>query len=92
MINILTENGLQYLKDIIHSRGLKLKYVAKQLGITPYGLAKKLKGLNEFTVREMNLLISVLSLDKEDYTRIFLPSVFNNIEQTTNKTKRRTND
>lgn len=62
------------LRKVIAGKGLKLNFVANSLNLTPYGLAKKIDGVNEFKQSEMLKLKSLLDLDEESFNAIF----FNN--------------
>ncbi len=50
------------LRSRIKNSGLKLCYIAKALGITPYTLQRKLDNETEFKVSEVNTLSSLLGL------------------------------
>lgn len=50
------------LKELIKSRGLKLKYVAKQLGLTSYGFSLKLNNRQEFKTSEIVALCKLLDI------------------------------
>ena len=58
---------LQYIEE----SGLKKGYIAKQLGINRYSLAKKIKNENEFLGSEMQKLGELLNLDCGERDRIF---------------------
>lgn len=51
--------------------GFKFKYIAKQLGITEYGLIKKRKGVIPFKVNEINILTPLLNLTADERDTIF---------------------
>ena len=59
------------LNNTIKDKGLKKQFVALELGITPYGLAKKLNGENEFKVSEMVKLSNLLDLSEQEKNEIF---------------------
>lgn len=60
------------LKDLIFSKGLKLKYVAKYLGLSPYGLSLKMKNKNEFKTSEVIALCQLLDITSaEEKVKIF---------------------
>lgn len=73
--------NLELLRSTIDDSGLKLKYIAGCLEITPYGLAKKLSGESEFKVSEANILSSILHLDDETRDDIFFAKTFTTSEQ-----------
>ncbi len=59
------------LRREIEKNGLKYKHIALQLGITPYGLQKKIKNNTEFKAREIAKLCDILSLSLEMKEKIF---------------------
>lgn len=59
------------LNSTIKEKGLKKQYIALELGIAPYSLAKKLKGENEFKVSEMVKLSDLLDLSEQEKNDIF---------------------
>ena len=59
------------LNDKVRNSGLKKSYIAKKLGLTPYGLAKKLNGETEFKASEMANISEVLNLTGEMREEIF---------------------
>ena len=62
---------LKLLIETINDSGLKMKYVAQGLGITYYGLLKKLKGESEFKASEISKLSLLLGMDTEKRDEIF---------------------
>jgi DNA-binding phage protein len=56
----MTDTAL--LEKLIAESGLKLSYIAEQLGITRQGLYKKIKGLAQFTGPEIKTLCNLLNL------------------------------
>lgn len=50
------------LKELIKSRGLKLKYVANHLGLTSYGFSLKLNNRQEFKTSEIVALCELLEI------------------------------
>lgn len=61
------------LNEIIKQSGLKKKYLAEQIGRTPYGLALKIDGTNEFTAQEIKKLCEILMItDPNEILEIFL--------------------
>lgn len=63
-------NG-ELLKAAIEKSGVKLKFIALRLGISPYGLKLKLDGVNEFKNSEMIALSELLKLSCNDREKIF---------------------
>lgn len=63
------------LRNRIKEKGLKLKFIAEKLNITPYGLSLKLSSVSEFTVNEVYILSEVLELGEDGLnSEIFLPN------------------
>lgn len=62
------------LQEVIDKSGFTIKYISKQLGITPQGFHKKRVGLSEFTVQEMVILCDLLKISKSQREEIFLAS------------------
>ena len=50
------------LRDMIKSKGLKLKFVAEQIGLTTYGLQLKIDNKNEFKTGEVSALCELLGI------------------------------
>lgn len=50
------------LKELIKSKGLKLKYVAEYLGLSSYGFSKKLNNEQEFKTSEVAALCELLEI------------------------------
>lgn len=59
------------LRNAIKQRGLKYKYVAEKLGISPYGLQKKIENDSEFKVSEVDRLSDMLGLSLRQKDMIF---------------------
>lgn len=60
------------VEKIIKERGLKKKFVARELGLTPYGFALKLRNESEFKASEITKLCAVLGIDSaEEMEQIF---------------------
>lgn len=60
------------LNGIINERGLKLSFIAKHLGLSPYGFARKRNNLSDFTASEIDKLCELLHIDNvEDRFAIF---------------------
>lgn len=57
----MTDTAL--LRDIITTSGLKLHYIAEQVGLSSYGLQLKINGINEFKASEINALCELLKID-----------------------------
>lgn len=50
------------LLRIISEKGLKLKFVAEFLGLSPYGLSLKINNRNEFKTSEVSALCELLEI------------------------------
>ena len=60
------------LKAIIASKGLKMKFIAEQLGLSYYGFILKLDNKNEFKMSEVVALCRLLDInDPIQRERIF---------------------
>lgn len=60
------------LKEVISKSGLKYKHIAQVLGLTPYGLMKKIANESEFKTTEVALLCDILRIsDLNEKERIF---------------------
>lgn len=60
------------LKEIISNNGLKLKYVAEQLGLSQYGFSLKVENKKEFKTSEVTALCELLNINSlEDKEKIF---------------------
>lgn len=51
------------LKKLINNNGLKMKYVAEQLGLSPYGFSLKVENKKEFKTSEVAALCELLNID-----------------------------
>lgn len=59
------------LKEKIKESGMKVQYVAVQIGLTPAGFYKKLNNESEFKVSEIMSITRVLNLSSADRDAIF---------------------
>lgn len=59
------------LKAKIKESGIKISYVAIQIGLTPAGFYKKLNNESEFKVSEIIALTRVLNLSSDERDEIF---------------------
>lgn len=59
------------LKIIIKKSGMKMNYIAKELGITTQSLNNKLASRTRFTINEARELIKVLNLNDKEAKEIF---------------------
>ena len=53
----------ELLQDYIDRSGLKIKFIAEKVGLTPYGFSRKRDGLSEFTPSEIAVLCDVLHIE-----------------------------
>lgn len=65
----MTDTCKLYYK--IKSVGLKISYLAEQLGLSRQGLANKINGETEFYASEINKLSELLKLTPEEREEIF---------------------
>lgn len=63
--------NLDLLKREIKDSGLKQSYIAEQLGLSSYGLSKKLKGNNEFKLSEITRLSKLLKFTVSKRNKVF---------------------
>lgn len=61
----------ELLKKKIEQSGMKVKYVAVQIGLTPAGLYKKISNESEFKVSEVLAITRVLNLSSSERDAIF---------------------
>lgn len=60
------------LREIIEKKGLKLSFLAEQLGLSGYGFALKVDGKNEFKTSEVAKLCELLGITSlREKERIF---------------------
>ena len=68
---VLNLTDSKALRELIESRGLKYKYVAMVLGLSPFGLQRKIDNLTEFKASEIKRLSHLLSLSNAQQQKIF---------------------
>lgn len=61
----------ELLRSKIVSSGLKIKFIADALGITPQGLHKKIENKSEFRASEIVDLCNILKINGKDRDAIF---------------------
>lgn len=67
----MTDTAL--LNELIDKSGYKRSYIARSIGLSAYGLAKKINNVNEFKTGEINRLCKLLQINSlADKERIFL--------------------
>ncbi len=59
------------LNEVIEESGYRKVYLAKRMGLSYQGFVNKCKGDTEFTVMEMNKLISIIPMDEKTSKAIF---------------------
>lgn len=59
------------LRLAIEKTGMKYKYIAEELGLSPYGLQLKIENDNEFKVSEVDKLADLLHLSILEKDAIF---------------------
>lgn len=59
------------LEQYIKNSGYKKSFIAKQLGITAYGLALKIYNRSEFKASEILVLCELLKIEAKDKDAIF---------------------
>ena len=67
----MTAKQAEMLKTKIKSRGLKIEYVAKVLGLSRTGLWLRFKGKSYFDSNQISRLIELLELTTEEVYAIF---------------------
>lgn len=56
----------------LNENGLKMSYIAKELGLTPYGFSKKVYNESEFKASEIVKCSELLRLSLQERDSIFL--------------------
>lgn len=60
------------LSELIQKSGYKMKFLAGQLGLTPFGLSKKINNVTEFKASEIDILCRLLGIKSlSEKERIF---------------------
>lgn len=67
------------LRETIKRSGIKYKFIADSLGISSFGLQKKIDNVHEFKASEIVRISSVLNLSDEKRDEIFFARSVNNI-------------
>lgn len=72
------------LKKLIQESGLKLSFIADQLGISRYALYKKIDGAVQFTGKEIKIMCKLLKLKSWAKIRpvFFADEVDENVHET----------
>ncbi len=69
----------ELLRRVIAKSGLKYQFLAAYIGITPYGLQKKIENESEFKASEIDRLSSALKLSNAMRDKIFFARKMNDI-------------
>lgn len=59
------------LRNVIKKKGYKYKFIAAELGITPYCLQKKIDNITDFKGKEIVKITSILDLSTIQRDEIF---------------------
>ena len=59
------------LRKAIDGKGIKYKYLALQLGLSPYGLQRKIENDAEFKISEVDKLSEILNFSIRQKDNIF---------------------
>ena len=62
---------IKRLNDIIQSKGLKLEFLAKQIGISVGSMSNKMNGKTDFKLPEVQKLRKMLNLSLKETEEIF---------------------
>ncbi len=65
----------QALRKWIADHGYKLKYVAEKLGLTPFGLTKKIDNVTQFKVSEIAAFVTELGMTTAERDVIFFANM-----------------
>lgn len=60
------------LEEKIKESGLKKAYIAKQLGMSPFTLTRKINNRAKFDIEEASLIAKLLNLTANEVQQIFL--------------------
>ena len=61
-------------RAVVAKSGIKYKHLAQSIGITPYGLQKKIENQSEFKASEIYKLSDILNLSDYERNAIFFSS------------------
>lgn len=61
----MTMTNTDLLRRYVKDSGLKYKYIAQKIGISPYGLSQKVKGIREFKGSEIDQLCQLLHIEDD---------------------------
>jgi len=60
------------LRELVEASGLKYRFIAKKMNLSPFGLALKIDNKNDFKASEISELSVILGLNEEQVSSIFL--------------------
>ena len=63
------------LRQKIQDSGLKMKYIAEQLNLSPWGFSLKVSGKSGFYAEQINKLCDILNIKPKEMQRIFFANV-----------------
>ena len=61
----------QLLDEKVKENGRKYNFIARQIGITEFGLIKKRKGIIPWKINEINTITELLNLTEDERDDIF---------------------
>jgi len=64
-------NGSELLKAKVDSSGYKIRFIAKQIGLTYQGFVNKINDISKFRANEIAILCELLKIDDEARNAIF---------------------
>lgn len=67
-------NG-KMLKEKINDAGMKIGFIAQELGITVYGFYNKINNKTEFKASEISKIKHILNLSQEEVEAIFFANI-----------------
>jgi len=70
------------LQREVKKSGLKYKYIARQMNLSPYGLQNKICSRTEFKASEIDCLSKLLSLSTKKRDAIFFSGVLTDSHET----------
>lgn len=62
-------------EKFVTDSGLKKIYIAEQMGLSAYGLQKKIDGITEFKASEINSFCRIVGIDDEQRNDIFFADI-----------------
>jgi hypothetical protein len=60
------------LRKLVEASGLKYRFIAEKMNLSPFGLALKIDNKNDFKASEISELSIILGLSEEQISSIFL--------------------